>query len=145
MENTINERINLLITALGKNHKTFAESIGKAPTIIYNIVNGRNKPSFDVLDAICDIYPQVNASWILREDGDMFKATTSQPDNSYLQDYLQKLEDQFKGLLSQLSVKDKQLDGMQRTIDSLLGKPEPATNMSKVIEFRPVVTKASCA
>jgi hypothetical protein len=125
MEKTINDRIGELITALKKNHKTFAESIGKSPTVIYNTVNGRNKPSFDVLESICEVYPQVNTTWLLKGEGEMMVTESKQIDvapDAYLQAHIRRLEQSFSNLANQLEVKDKQIEGLQRTVDVLLGK-----------------------
>lgn len=138
MENTINQRIDNLIAALNKNHKTFAESIGKAPTIIYNIVNGRNKPGYELLELICEKYPNVSRDWIIMGEGDIFREPkeSSRPDG-YLQEHLIKLEDNFRRLNQQIEVKDqqiaakdKQLSAKDKQIEQLLGllgKPECAT------------------
>lgn len=126
MEKTINERLAQLIQALNKNHKTFAESIGKSPTVIYNTVNGRNKPSFDVLESICEIYPHVNPAWLLKGEGEMMKISspTDKAPDGYLQEHIKQLEESFSKLANQLDVKDKQIEGLQRTVDVLLGKSD---------------------
>lgn len=61
--------------------------------------------------------------------------TKDSGDTSYLQQHLANLEEQFKALAEQLRVKDKQMEGMQRTIDVLLGKYRPATSNGKVMEM----------
>ena len=56
--------------------------------------------------------------------------------SGYLMEHLTALEEQFKLLLSQLDTKDRQLDVKDRQIEKLmdlLGKPEPATVLSRVI------------
>lgn len=122
MEKTINERIGHLIGFLNKNHKTFAESIGKSPTVIYNTVNGRNKPSFDVLEAICEQYPEVSPAWLLKGDGEVTKAQApaAPAGNDYLGEYLEKLEGNFARLLNQLETKDQQIQSKDRQIDKLI-------------------------
>jgi len=44
--------------------------------------------------------------------------------DNYLQQHLKNLEEQFRLLNEQLAVKDKQIDGLQRTVDVLLKKSE---------------------
>lgn len=46
----------------------------------------------------------------------------NRPESNYLLEHLTNLEEQFRALSEQLRVKDKQMEGMQRTIDVLLGK-----------------------
>lgn len=151
MEKTINTRIKELIAYLKTSNNAFAKSISKTSTTINQITMGKSKPGFEVLEAICETYPAVNPTWLLRGEGEMYLTSESvsnieKAPDQYLQDHVKQLESSFTQLAQQLAVKDRQIDGLQRTVDALLtGKPEPATNMSKVIEFRPVVTKASCA
>ncbi|GGM82090.1 hypothetical protein GCM10010967_12250 [Dyadobacter beijingensis] len=67
-------------------------------------------------------------------------------DSAYLATYLARLEEHFKQLNEQLRVqqeqfnaqlamKDRQLEGMQRTVDVLLGKYNPAADRSKEFTF----------
>ncbi|TDB60063.1 helix-turn-helix domain-containing protein [Arundinibacter roseus] len=143
MEKTVNHRINELISSLNKNHKTFAESIGKSPTVIYNTVNGRNKPSFDVLEAICEIYPQVNAGWLLKGEGEMFASSSKSnlidqsPDN-YLQDHIKRLEDNFSKLANQLEKKDEQLEKKDEQIEHLHEMLKIALGKSEGVSTEPV-------
>ncbi|WP_266364239.1 helix-turn-helix transcriptional regulator [Tellurirhabdus rosea] len=128
MENTINQRLNSLIEALKISTKAFAESLDKTPTAIYTVLNGRNKPGFDVLEGILKIYPQVNSEWLLTGHGEMFKASqpVQEPVNEsadYLREYLKRLEENFAKLSDQLNVKDRQIEGLQRMLEkTLLGK-----------------------
>ncbi len=54
-------------------------------------------------------------------------------ESNYLLDHLTNLEEQFKRLLNQLDVKDRQIEKLM----DLLGKLEPATEMSKVKDMWP--------
>lgn len=129
MENTINQRIDALIKQMRTNPKVFAESIGKTSTTIYTVINGRNKPGYDVLEGILKKYPEVNPDWLLTGDGGMYRTDKPasktnhdvQPDN-YLHDHLKHLEESFTRLSHQLEKKDEQIAGLQRTVDVLLGK-----------------------
>ncbi|CAG4992326.1 hypothetical protein DYBT9275_00940 [Dyadobacter sp. CECT 9275] len=60
-------------------------------------------------------------------------------DDNYLLQHLANLEEQFRSLAEQLKVKDKQLEGMQRTIDVLLGKSEDVIKLmtARVIPLLP--------
>lgn len=51
----------------------------------------------------------------------------------YLQQHLINLEEQFKALAEQLRVKDKQMEGMQHTINVLLGKSDLSGNVTRDI------------
>lgn len=124
MGSTINLRIEQLISVLKMSNNAFAKSIGKTSTTINQIVSGRNNPSFDVLDAICSVH-HVSPAWLLQGDGEIFgsKEVVKEVEklaDQYLIDHVKQLEDSFSNLAQQLAIKDRQLDGLQRTVDALL-------------------------
>ncbi|TDB66847.1 helix-turn-helix domain-containing protein [Arundinibacter roseus] len=140
MENTVNNRINQLIHFLNKNHKTFAESIGKAPTVIYNTVKGKNKPSFDVLEAICEVYPQVNPGWLLKGEGEILQSEpksklTDQAPDGYLHEHIRRLEENFSKLANQLEKKDEQIENLHEMLKMALGKFDPDSDEPKMASF----------
>lgn len=71
----INDRILYIIeNKANKNKKQFAEMINVAPQVIQNIVSGRrNKPSFDILNAIISTFDDINSEWLITGNGEMFK------------------------------------------------------------------------
>ena len=133
MESSINDRIGLLVKELKLSTHAFSKSIGKSSSGISVIIEGRGKPSFEVMDAICETYPNVNPTWLLRGEGEMFVQAETLPmrtaPDQYLTDHVKQLEESFKRLAEQLEVKDRQiqnkdqqLEGLQQTIKVLLGK-----------------------
>ena len=151
---TINERFAQLISLLKLSNNAFAKSLGKSSTTINYIVDGKNKPGFDVLEATLSQYPSINPVWLMKGKGDVFNApepedsskmeVTPKPENSsYLQEHLKTLEENFKRLAAQLESKDKQIDGLQRTVDSLLGRSfsMPASETGRVIPLHSVKKK----
>lgn len=80
----INERISNLIGALDSNPNSFADEIGVTSPVIYNIIRGRrSKPSYEVLQKILMAYTTLNANWLLRGEGDIWK---EEEDKSYALD-----------------------------------------------------------
>ena len=70
----INDRITELIGQLEMNANSFADTIGVKSAVIYNIVKGRrSKPSFEVLQKILMAFQTINANWLLRGEGDLWK------------------------------------------------------------------------
>lgn len=71
----VNDRILYLIDSqLGGNKKKFAERIGFAPQVVFNIVSGRkSKPSFDVLEAIISSFDEISPEWLLTGKGAMLR------------------------------------------------------------------------
>lgn len=124
-------------------NNAFAKSISKTASTINFIVDGRSKPGFEVLEGICEVYPSVNPTWLIRGEGNMFieqKANTiisSAPDQ-YLQDHVKHLEESFSKLAQQLEVKDRQIEhkdqqieGLQKTVEVLLGKSDLSENVTR--------------
>lgn len=70
----INDRITELILQLEMNANSFADTIGVKSAVIYNIIKGRrSKPSFEVLQKILMAFQTINANWLLRGEGDLWK------------------------------------------------------------------------
>lgn len=128
--NTINQRFTELISGLKMNTNSFAKSIGKSYTSIESICKGKAKPGFELLETILDAYPNVSADWLMKGEGEMFAGRAKEPSvdlpADYLLNYLKMLEEKFGSVANQLAVKDRQMEGMQRTIDALLGKHKGA-------------------
>jgi len=80
----INDRIAQLIPHLSPNKNAFSRSMGyHYNSLIENIVGKRqSKPGFDFLNALMKTYPQVNFTWLLTGEGEMF--TKSENANAIL-------------------------------------------------------------
>ena len=72
-DNSINERISNIIEALDISANAFAQELGVAGSVIYNILKGRNKPSFDILDKIVSAF-SVSPSYLLTGKGGVFSS-----------------------------------------------------------------------
>lgn len=131
---TKGEKLMKFIDYLKMSKNSFAASIGVSSTVINGIVNDSNNAGHKVLTGITQTYPEFNLDWYLNDKGEMIISKEIKSlDRDYLQDYLEKLEEQFKRLLGQLEVKDRQIEKLM----DLLGKPEPATVMSREIIAHP--------
>lgn len=71
MEGSINERIKIIVEALNITANAFANELGVAGSVIYNIIKGRNKPSFDILDKMVSSF-NVNPNFLLTGKGEVF-------------------------------------------------------------------------
>ena len=76
---SVNDRILYLIeNQLSGNKKKFAERIGFAPQVVFNIVSGRkSKPSFDVLEAIISSFDEISPEWLLTGKGAMLRGQSA--------------------------------------------------------------------
>lgn len=62
---TIGQRITQLIQQLGITKNAFAQSLGKTATVIQHLVDERNKPGYDLLCKIVEVYPNVSLQWLM--------------------------------------------------------------------------------
>ncbi|NLI37462.1 MAG: helix-turn-helix transcriptional regulator [Bacteroidales bacterium] len=56
---------------VGKNSITFSEEIGIQQSTLSHILNGRNRPSLDVVMKISQRYPEISLDWLINGQGDM--------------------------------------------------------------------------
>ena len=77
LNNSIGDRINMIISFLSITPKEFVEEIGINRSALSHIQNGRNQPSLDVIMKIIKRYPHVNSNWLLFGQGNMNNITTS--------------------------------------------------------------------
>ncbi|NML64438.1 helix-turn-helix transcriptional regulator [Hymenobacter sp. RP-2-7] len=70
------QRFVQLIQQLGLSKNAFAQSLGKTATVIQHLVDERNKPGFDLLSKVLEVYPTVSSDWLLLGRGPMLRAET---------------------------------------------------------------------
>ncbi|MBC7570484.1 MAG: helix-turn-helix transcriptional regulator [Spirosoma sp.] len=74
----IETRLQQLIEVLNISVLEFARQLGeRRGEKVYHILHGRMKPRYDTIEKILVAYPQLNADWLLRGDGLMFKQLDS--------------------------------------------------------------------
>jgi len=76
---TIGQRITQLIQQLGITKNAFAQSLGKTATVIQHLVDERNKPGYDLLCKIVDVYPNVSLPWLMLGEVPMLRQPTDLP------------------------------------------------------------------
>lgn len=69
--NEISDRIKAVMNKVGKNSITFSEEIGIQQSTLSHILNGRNRPSLDVVMKISQRYPEISLDWLINGQGDM--------------------------------------------------------------------------
>jgi len=76
----INKRINQLIDYLYNGNVTdFSSRIGIDNNVTLNkIKNGKNAPSYKVINAILTNISEINAEWLMRGEGTMFRKGTGE-------------------------------------------------------------------
>lgn len=112
----IETRLQELIDALNISVLEFARQLGeRRGEKVYHILHGRLKPRYDTIEKILIAYPQLNADWLLRGDGLMFKQLDSPSAAITTEERLRNME----FLLFQLNERVRLL---QETNDQLLAE-----------------------
>ncbi|AOH40604.1 helix-turn-helix domain-containing protein [Tannerella serpentiformis] len=131
----VNDRILYLIDSqLGGNKKKFAERIGFAPQVVFNIVSGRkSKPSFDVLEAIISSFDEISPEWLLTGKGAMLRGQSAPevappPSEPAFPGFIEKiqelsvkvgrLEAENEHLRAAIEAKQKEIEAQQREIEA---------------------------
>ena len=132
---SVNDRILYLIDSqLGGNKKKFAERIGFAPQVVFNIVSGRkSKPSFDVLEAIISSFDEISPEWLLTGKGAMLRGQSAPevappPSEPAFPGFIEeikslsvkvgRLEAENEHLRAAIEAKQKEIEAKQREIEA---------------------------
>ena len=131
----VNDRILYLIDSqLGGNKKKFAERIGFAPQVVFNIVSGRkSKPSFDVLEAIISSFDEISPEWLLTGKGAMLREQSAPevappPSEPAFPGFIEKIQDlsvkvgrleaENEHLRAAIEAKQKEIEAQRREIEA---------------------------
>ena len=131
----VNDRILYLIDSqLGGNKKKFAERIGFAPQVVFNIVSGRkSKPSFDVLEAIISSFDEISPEWLLTGKGAMLRGQSTPevappPSEPAFPGFIEeikslsvkvgRLEAENEHLRAAIEAKQREIEAQQREIEA---------------------------
>ena len=71
---SVGKRFIQLIQHLGLSKNAFAQSLDKTATVIQHLVDERNKPGYDLLCKVFEMYPNVSTDWLLLGQGPMMAA-----------------------------------------------------------------------
>ncbi|RZL02461.1 MAG: XRE family transcriptional regulator, partial [Hymenobacter sp.] len=73
VSSSVGQRFSQLIQQLGMSKNAFAMSLDKTATVIQHLVDERNKPGFDLMNKVFEVYPNVSVDWLLRGYGPMLR------------------------------------------------------------------------
>ena len=68
---SIDQRFAQLVQQFGLTKNSFAISLGKTASVVQHLIDGRNKPGYDLLCKVFEIYPNVSRDWLLLGRGPM--------------------------------------------------------------------------
>jgi hypothetical protein len=78
-ESSIGQRFMQLIQQLGLSKNAFAMSLDKTATVIQHLVDERNKPGYDLICKVFEVYPNVSKDWLLLGQGQMLLNSPTPP------------------------------------------------------------------
>ena len=75
----IHKRISQLITKVKVTPSALSKDIGIQRSTLSHIINGRNKPSLDLIQKLKNRYPQLSLDWLVMGLGEMFPIKPTLP------------------------------------------------------------------
>ena len=76
---TINQRLKILIDALGVSIRSFSSTLGVSDTNTRNYINRGSVPGADFIEKVLRHFERVNPSWLMLGEGEMFLNVTAEP------------------------------------------------------------------
>lgn len=126
----IGARLQQLIDALDISVLEFARQLGeKRGEKVYHILHGRLKPRYETLQKILSAYPTVNADWLLRGEGLMFRTLSQTPLAAIT------LDDRLRNMEFLLFQLNERVALLQQTNDLLRQELEEVVGQKKVISL----------
>ena len=87
------ERIIQIIETENLTSGKFALAIGTQPSVISHIINGRNKPSMEIIQKILTTFPTINPDWLILGYGSMHRPSFESGQTSLFDDVIHKPSD----------------------------------------------------
>lgn len=128
--NSVSERFNTLVKALGHNISSFARALGyERSDKLYNIQKGKYYPSFEILDDITKNFVSVNADWLITGRGNMF--LTSDQNMESRESEKKSIEEH---LLELIKEKDAKIEEQAKQIGRLEAETEMLKAENKILK-----------
>lgn len=128
--NSVSERFNALVKALGHNISSFARALGyERSDKLYNIQKGKYYPSFEILDDITKNFVSVNADWLITGRGNMF--LTSDQNMESRESEKKSIEEH---LLELIKEKDAKIEEQAKQIGRLEAETEMLKAENKILK-----------
>ena len=139
-KSSIGSRVKELMFKLDLNQTKFGKSIGGTQNQVYNTIKGNTTPRIAFLEAILKSHPQVSREWLMQGKGEMFlpsldAAPSQAKSDSYLMNYLEKLESEFRQMRELFHT---QLEAKDRQIEMLIGRMGKLDGVIEGTQTRPL-------
>ncbi len=96
MKTIISERLSQIIKELGINKNKLAIELGYKNSVVGNVVNQRNLPSFDFLIRLKQFENRINMNWLIAGEGSIFVDENKNSDDHEKLDVYKDLIDTLK-------------------------------------------------
>lgn len=83
MQTTINERLKILVDALGTNQNALAVMLGLSPSTFRNYTDRESKPGYEVLEKLYHSFKHINLYWLFGEPGEPLLPNAAEPTAPY--------------------------------------------------------------
>jgi len=77
MENTINQRIELLVEQSGKTKNFIANQLDISATYVKKITSGKSSPGYEIINGIISLFPNLSVEWLILGNGPMYREESS--------------------------------------------------------------------
>ncbi|WP_162055058.1 helix-turn-helix domain-containing protein [Pontibacter pamirensis] len=135
----INERIKLIIEEYKHTPSSFARSIGSSRQTVTNIIEGRNKPSYDFLLSILVAEPDVSSDWLMKGEGHMLKSRAQSETHSINFDKeFEEINLKWKNLLKEAYTSTNEKEFHELILEYMSLVQEETLSLLKAIKYFPI-------
>ena len=118
-EETIHERLDKIMKSLNLNYRSFGMQLGVSDVVIGNIIKGRNKPSYDIIEKLKQTFDWINIDWLFTGNGTMRTEDIlylKKPEDGNISQLLSEKNARIDDLHSQIEKKDNQIKDLLEII-----------------------------
>ena len=114
-------RIEKILFYIRKKPNTFAKALGFSNgTVFYQIKSGRNKISANLANKICNVYPEIDYTWLLTGKGNMLKVESeSSTLIAKLQEQIVFLKNHVQGQDARIELLEQKLKEVNKNFNSI--------------------------
>ena len=100
----MHDRLKQFLTMENLSPARFAEELGIQRSGVSHLLSGRNKPSFEFLQKMMKVFPDVNYEWLILGKGRPYKNDRPVPETSSIPDFFTEPDDSSTGEIEDLFV-----------------------------------------
>jgi DNA-binding XRE family transcriptional regulator len=130
------ERIIQIIETEHLTSGKFALTIGTQPSIISHILNGRNKPSMEIIQKILASFPTINPDWLILGSGSMYRPSSLVSDQpSLFDDVKSKSSDTNQKLIVNKEIVGTSKENSSQVSNTTLTVPVQVKKINKITVY----------